>query len=126
MQNRENGAQQNDDPEDDESCDQHDRAMYRTWVSKPCSEYTTQVHKHRIALQKRKQIQWRMIKAPNPATPTSFLETAITAGPDMGNETPFRRSSPLSPPPRLHPPCAVKEAEGIVAEGAKYRCNWGQ
>ena len=32
MQNRENGAQQNDDPKDDESCDHHDRAMYRTWV----------------------------------------------------------------------------------------------
>jgi hypothetical protein len=29
----------------------------------------------------------------NPAAPTNFLNTMITKGPDMGNETPCRRSS---------------------------------
>jgi hypothetical protein len=31
----------------------------------------------------------------NPATPTSFLDTATATGPDMGNETPCGRSSRL-------------------------------
>jgi hypothetical protein len=36
-----------------------------------CSEYTAQVHNPLKRAEKREQIQWLLIKYPNPATPTT-------------------------------------------------------
>jgi hypothetical protein len=55
-----------------------------------CFGYTSRVHKCSLSAEKNFEIQWFRDRTPNPATPTNFLKFAITAGPDMGNETPTK------------------------------------